>query len=98
MKQEFIGLIKMKGHSPCIAPGRFYQIEAVKITPYDAIRLNIGGYAVTDKGFWLICREDAGNFIRVPFAPNKVWFEALTSSPPYDAIRELPQIFVTGVE
>ena len=99
MKQEFIGLIKMKGLSPCIAPGRFYQLKSVRKTPYDLIGLNIGGWVVTDHGFWLVCLEDeSGAFIRIPFAPNKAWFDALTSQPPYDAIRDLPQIYVTGIE
>lgn len=89
------GIIKLKGDCLTLHPNRFAQMKARYYQPWKIAKTPLIGYANLDGFYWLIAREGE-DFIRVPFAKNQAWFEALTSDADWLFIRKLPQIYITG--
>lgn len=91
------GMIKLKGgDTPCLAPERFLPMEVKRLMPFEIIKKDILGWANWNGIYWLIIREGDGKYIRVPFAKNKKWFDAMLSEIEFAPISELCQIFITG--
>jgi len=91
-----IGMIKFKGDCLTLHPTRFNQMKARYYQPWKIAKTPLVGYANINGFYWLIARENE-DLIRVPFAKNEAWFEALTSDQDWFFIRALPQIYITGV-
>jgi len=90
------GIIKIKGDCFTLHPTRFNQMKAQYYQPWKTVRIPLIGYANVNGIYWLIAREGE-SFIRILFAKNEPWFDALTSDPDWYFIRQLPQIYITGV-
>lgn len=97
ISEDMLGLFKVKGGVITLHPGRFYQMENKRLIPYEVLKKRVLGYAIIEDKFWLICKEGDDKYIRVPFARNKIWFDAITSEPEFASIAKLPQIYITGV-
>lgn len=104
------GLIKLKGDSFCLAPERIYPMRVKYVLISQMITLNLLGWAVDSEGvYWVIATKAKGilefktenvllhDYFRVPLAHNKEWFDAVTSLMPFRSIRELPQIYISGI-
>ena len=89
-----LGLIKQKGGVFALSPERFCQIPVKHLQPYDILRKEMLGYAIS--GFYWVIAKDDENYVRVPFARNEFWFKALTSDVEYSCIARLPQIYIIG--
>lgn len=88
------GIIKKLGQTTTIPRGRFDQFAIMIVPPHEFLKQKMIGY-VDDGTFWLICHDEkAEMFIRIPFARNRVWFDALTSEVEFFCIRALPQIYL----
>jgi len=92
----YIGLIKFKGDTPTIAPERFSQMRAVAFSPWTLLKKDTIGYCLQNGVYWVICKESQGMYVRVPFAKNLRWWQALVSEVEYAHIGALPQIFITA--
>ena len=84
---------ELKHGSPTFGFGLWRQLEVRHHFPFDLLKKNIKGYVDDGSAIWLLY-EEAGRWIRVPFARNRKWFEAMVSEPEMVAFRELPQIYV----
>ena len=91
------GLIKMKGDAYTISPERFEQIPVECAQPIELLKREMLGYVGSGGWHWIICSLGEGKYCRVPFARNRLWFQALTSEFEFKCIGALPQIFVTGL-
>ena len=80
------GIIKLKGDCLTLHPNRFSQMKAKFYQPWKVINTPLIGYANLNGFYWLIAKE-SDEFIRVPFAKNNEWFEALTSDKDWFFIR-----------
>lgn len=92
---SFSGLIRMKKDLPIIAPERFNQLKTVYLNPYTLLKMEVLGYAVPSEVYWVICKLAEGKYVKIPFAKNRQWFEALTSEVAFAFVAKLPQIYVT---
>jgi len=95
--KDILGLIKIKGDALSIAPERFNQMETRYYQPWKFIKLHILGYVVTENGFYCLIVKENDKHLKIPFARNKEWFQALISEPEFNFIQDLPQIYVTSV-
>lgn len=87
------GVIKKLGSSTTIPAGRFEQFMIMVLPPQDLLKRKVIGYVDYDI-FWVICEESRGEFLRIPFARNRAWFDALTSEPEFVFISALPQMYI----
>lgn len=94
---EVKGLVKRKGDAYCLAPERFIAMQVKRLLAHELVKTEMLGYCNVKGVYWIVCRESAGKYFRAPFARNKMWFDALTSEPEFCGIKNLPQIFITGV-
>jgi len=85
-------MIGKKGFVSAIAPGAFSQLESKFHFPFDLMRKRILGYV--NLGVIWILYEEEEQIIKVPFARNKKWFEAIISEPEFAALRNLKHIYV----
>ena len=90
------GIIKTKGECLTLHPNRFAQMKTKYYQPWKIAQTPLVGYANINGFYWLIAKEDE-DFIRVPFAKNEAWFDALTSDMDWIFIKRLPQIYITGI-
>ena len=90
------GILKVKGDCLTLHPIRFNQMKAKFYQPWKIAKTPLIGYANINGFYWLVAKEGQ-EFIRVPFAKNEQWFDALTSDMDWVFIRRLPQIYITGV-
>ena len=85
-------MIGKKGGVWAMVSGAFTQLEVKHLFPFDLMKKEVEGFV--DYGIiWIIYKEEE-NLVRVPFARNRKWFEAMVSEPEMVAFRELPQIYV----
>ena len=90
------GLFKQKGKVWSITPERFGQLPSKLFQPWAIRRIEIIGYSVTQDGMhWLIAEFDNG-YVKIPFAKNRLWFDAFSSEVEFAFIRDLTQIYVIG--
>ena len=90
-----MGILRTYEDGYVLQRNRYNQIELIVMQTHELIKKNMVGY-IRDGYFYVLCWEN-DNYYKVPFARNKLWFDALTSDPEYIAIRELPQIYVITV-
>jgi hypothetical protein len=88
------GIIKKLGQTSTIPRVRFDQFMIMVIQPHELLKQKMIGYV--DAGtFWIVCHGEKGEmFMRVPFARNRLWFDALTSEDEFLCIRGLPQMYL----
>jgi hypothetical protein len=94
---KYLGLIKMKGELPTIHPTKFSQMKVKCIIPYELLKKEMICWVVVDGIYWVICRENAGEYCKVPFAKNELWFREIVSEVEFMSIAKLPQVYVTGL-
>lgn len=92
--KDMLGIMKYLGGSLTITAGRFNQLEIKRVTPHTLLKMKMAGYVYSNI-VWVICKSGENTFVRVPFAKNKLWFDAFTSEVEFASIKELPQIFIT---
>ena len=90
------GFLKQKGSAMTLNPARFNQMPSQLMQPWAYNNTEILGFAVVEGLFWLIGKVDE-KYIRIPFAKNNEWFQALTSETHTAYIRQLPQIYIIGL-
>jgi hypothetical protein len=85
-------MIGKRGNVLVMAPGTFEQLRTEYLFPVQLMKKQILGYAVSDK-IWIIY-QDEREMVRVPFARNRKWFQAMLSEPEFAAFGKLPQIYI----
>ena len=91
-----LGLIKVKGGDTLsLAPERFVQMKPVSCAPWTMLRKNIFAYVIFDGVYWLLCKEGEGEYTRILFAKNEVWYRAISSEAEFAFVRGLPQVYIT---
>ena len=85
-------MIGRKGNSLAIAPGVFNQLEVKVLFPIDLLKKKVLGY--TNVGIICVLYEEGGKIVKVPFAKNRKWFQAMVSEPEWAALASIPQIYV----
>lgn len=88
-----LGLAKYKGEALTMTRVRFEQIQIRNLQPYVLLKTNMISYAIFGI-FWVLFKDDKGGFFRVPFAKNKLWFDAMASEIEFSSIAELPQVYI----
>lgn len=85
-------MIGRKGNCLAISPDAFRQLEIKRHFPYEVLSKKILGY-ISLGVIWLIY-EERDKLIKVPFARNRKWFDAIVSDVEFAVIGRLPQIYV----
>ena len=84
-------LIKNYDGTLVLRPGRWNQMETKVMPLHNLISKEMLGWVKTNI-YWVLIWDD--KYFKVPFARNRLWFDALTGDPEFIAIRELPQIYL----
>jgi len=86
------GILKKYPDGWIFPVGRYNQFETRAVLLSELLKKELVGY-VKDGIYWMIYWED-DQYYRAPFAKNYWWFKALTSEPEFQALGELPQIYL----
>ena len=85
-------MIGKRGNFSVMAPGAFKQLEIRRLFPFDLLKKKIVGYA--DLGVIWVLFEEGESIVKVPFARNRKWFDAIMSEPEFSALGGLRQIYI----
>lgn len=96
-RRKILGLIKFKGQVLAMAPGRLAQVPSKHILPWNLLQKELIGHYRIGEAYLILYREEEGKFFKTFFAKNEEWFKAITSDDMFRMIRDLPQIFITGI-
>jgi len=86
-------MIGKRGNSLVINPSVFNQLEVKILFPFEVLGKNVAGYACPKGLVWILYEED-GEWVKVPFARNDKWFNAILSEPEFVALKKLKRIYV----
>jgi hypothetical protein len=96
-ERNILGLIKFKGQVMAMDPGRLAQIPTKHIFPWNLLQKELIAHYRIGQSYMILYREEEGEFRKTFFAKNEEWFKAITSDDMFRMIRDLPQVFITGI-
>ena len=87
-------MIRRKGNSLVLSSDIFDQLEVRHHFPFEVLQKNPVGYVYLNIVYLLYLEDKA--LIKVPFARNRLWLQAIASDPGFSALSKLPQIYVVN--
>lgn len=88
-----MGILKKYGDGLVMPELRYRQFVSKSVQMHKLVVMDMVGWVRDGGKYWILCREDE-RYVRISFAPNDIWFEALCTIPILVVVKDLPQIIL----